>query len=171
MALNYCPNCGRALEDRLAYGKMHRACPVCDIVYFHDPKVAAAVLVEREGKVLLVQRSIEPERGKWSLPAGFVDAEEDPREAAVRECLEETGLDVRITGLFDVLYGREHPRGAHILIVYTAQIVGGELQARDDADAAAFFDPAALPPLAFTTTQAILARWQARKAATDSLRW
>jgi len=159
--MNYCPQCGHALEDRFAFGKMRRACPACDIVYFQDPKVAAAVLVERGGQVLLVRRSIAPEQGKWSLPAGFVDAEEDPRQAAIRECLEETGLEVTITGLFDVLYGREHPRGASILIVYTAQIIGGTLQAQDDADAATFFDPADLPPLAFTTTQAILEKWRA----------
>ncbi len=158
--MNYCPQCGHALEDRFAFGKMRRACPACDIVYFQDPKVAAAVLVERGGQVLLVRRSIAPEQGKWSLPAGFVDAEEDPRQAAGRECLEETGLEVTITGLFDVLYGREHPRGASILIVYTARIIGGTLQAQDDADAVAFFDPADLPPLAFTTTQAILEKWR-----------
>jgi ADP-ribose pyrophosphatase YjhB (NUDIX family) len=139
---------------------VRRACPACDTVYFPDPKVAAAVLVERGGQVLLVRRTMEPEQGKWSLPAGFVDAEDDPREAALRECLEETGLEVVITGLFDVLYGREHIRGAGIFLVYTAQIIGGELQAQDDADAAAFFDPAALPPLAFSTTQAILDKWR-----------
>lgn len=158
--MNYCPNCGHALEDRFVCGRVRRACPACDTVYFQDPKVAAAVLIERDGQVLLVRRTMEPEQGKWSLPAGFVDAEEDPREAAARECLEETGLEVKITSLFDVLYGREHPRGASILIIYTAQIMGGQLQPQDDADAAAFFAPDALPALAFTTTRTVLEKWR-----------
>jgi len=167
--MNYCPQCGHALEDRFAFGKMRRACPACDTVYFQDPKVAAAVLVERDGQVLLVRRSIAPEQGKWSLPAGFVDADEDPRQAAVRECLEETGVQVAITGLFDVLFGREHPRGASILIVYSGQIIGGNPRAQDDADAADFFDSAALPPLAFTTTSAILEKWRSAKRGTSNV--
>jgi len=108
--------------------------------------------------VLLNRRVNEPYRGKWSLPAGFVDAHEDPARAAERECLEETGLQVRVTGLLDVLAGREHSHGADIFIVYIADIVGGMLQAGDDADDAAFFPLDHLPPLAFATTQCVLDR-------------
>jgi len=54
--------------------------------------VAVAVLIERDGKVLLVRRANTPQKGMWTLPAGFVDAGEDPAQAAERECLEETGL-------------------------------------------------------------------------------
>ena len=66
-----------------------------------------AVLVEDDGQVLLVRRANEPQRGLWTLPAGFVDAGEDPVLAAERECLEETGLRVKITGLLDVIFGLE----------------------------------------------------------------
>jgi ADP-ribose pyrophosphatase YjhB (NUDIX family) len=125
-------------------------------VYFADPKVATAALVERDGKVLLARRAGDPQRGLWTLPAGFVDAGEDPAEAARRECLEETGLQVRITGLVSVLAGQEHPRGAHIFIVYRAEIVGGELRADDDVDQVDFFAYDDLPPLAFKTTRRIL---------------
>ena len=76
--------------------------------------------------------------------------------AAERECEEETGLIVHVTKLIDVLYGLEHERGAHILIVYRAEILGGELLARDDVDRAAFFLRNELPPLAFSTTRRIL---------------
>jgi ADP-ribose pyrophosphatase YjhB (NUDIX family) len=93
------------------------------------------------------------------LPAGFVDAGEDPRQAARRECLEETGLEIEIGDLLDVLFGQEHERGAHILIVYQAQIVSGTIRASDDVDAVDFFDLDHLPPLAFTTTQKILQKW------------
>jgi ADP-ribose pyrophosphatase YjhB (NUDIX family) len=106
--------------------------------------------------VLLVRRVNEPFRGRWTLPAGFVDAGEDPARAAERECLEETGLMVRTTRVIDVIAGREHPRGADFMIVYGANVVAGELLAGDDADRADWFDRDHLPPLAFHATQTVL---------------
>jgi len=95
----------------------------------------------------------------WTFPAGFVDFDEAPAEAAVRECYEETGLLVEITGLLDVISGREHKRGADIVIVYLARLIGGELKAGDDVDSATFFAPDEVPPLAFRATEATLERW------------
>jgi len=140
------------------YGQMREVCPQCEWIHFIDPKVAAGVLVIQEERVLLVRRSGEPFRGLWTLPAGFVNAGEDPAEAAARECLEETGLSVRVTRVFDIVAGKEHPRGADFVIVYEAEVISGALQADDDADAAEWFDKNNLPPLAFRATQVILAR-------------
>lgn len=156
--VNFCIRCGTALVTRRLYGADRPACPSCGWVYFTDPKVAAAVIIEQNGQVLLTRRANEPFRGFWSLPAGFVDAFEDPASAAARECREETGLMVEITGLVDVIAGREHRRGADIIIVYRARVTGGELQAGDDADEVGFFDYDALPPLAFNATQKVLTR-------------
>lgn len=158
----FCPVCGRPLTRRVAFGQERPACDSCDRVYFRDPKVAAAALVEREGKILLVRRVNVPEQGKWSLPAGFVDGGEDPRRAAERECREETGLQVRAGELVEVVYGAEHPAGASIVLVYQAEIVAGEVEAHDDADAAEFFASDAIPPLAFEATRKALERWRAR---------
>lgn len=121
-----------------------------------DPKVAAAVLVIQDGRVLLVRRVNEPFRGLWTLPAGFVNGGEDPAEAAERECLEETGLTVRVTRVFDIVSGREHPRGADFVIVYLAEVMGGDMKPDDDADAVEWFDKENLPPLAFRATQKVL---------------
>jgi len=132
------------------------SCPSCGWIYYADPKVAAAVLVEQNNQVLLTRRVNEPSRGLWSLPAGFVNAYEDPARAAERECLEETGLEVTVNGLLDVVSGREHPRGADIIIIYRAKITGGNLRAGDDADRVGFFDRQQLPPLAFRSTRSIL---------------
>jgi len=131
-------------------------CPQCGWIYFIDPKVAAAVLVEQDGRVLLVRRVNEPFRGLWTLPAGFVNGSEDPAEAAARECLEETGLSVRVTRVLDVIAGREHERGADFIIVYQAEVISGELVPADDADAAEWFTRDDLPPLAFKATQKVL---------------
>ncbi len=135
---------------------MRPVCPVCGWVFFPDPKVAVAALIEQDDRVLLVRRVHPPEKGRWTLPAGFVDAGEDPAQAVVRECREETGLRVQVDGLLDVIAVREHPDGADILIVYRAHALGGELVAGDDADRAAFFPLDELPPLAFTSTRRIL---------------
>jgi 8-oxo-dGTP diphosphatase len=155
----HCIRCGARMEERPSYGRPRPVCPACGYIHFDDPKVAAAVVVEHEGKILLVRRAYDPEGGKWSLPAGFVDGGEDPQQAAVRECLEETGLSVRILGLFDVIYGQEHPRGASIVIVYRAAVEAGTLAPGDDAAEAAFFAASAIPPLAFRATERAIRRW------------
>jgi ADP-ribose pyrophosphatase YjhB (NUDIX family) len=85
-----------------------------------------------------------------------VDAGEDPARAAERECLEETGLYVHVVSLLDVIYGQEHPRGAHILIAYRGEILSGELHPGDDVDQVAFYSRRELPPLAFSSTQKLL---------------
>jgi 8-oxo-dGTP diphosphatase len=131
-------------------------CPNCGWVHYEDPKVAAGVLVIRKNEVLLVRRVLEPYKRDWSIPAGFVNAREDAQAAAMRECLEETGLTVRIEGLQEVFYGREHPRGADLFLVYRAVLVGGELAPSDDADEAGWFSLDALPTLAFETTRRLL---------------
>jgi ADP-ribose pyrophosphatase YjhB (NUDIX family) len=159
LELNYCPRCGHALEDREAFGRVRRVCPACELIVFRDHKVAAGVLVEHEGKVLLVRRRLNPRKWMWSFPAGFVEFDEDPAEAAVRECREETGLEVEVTSLLDVIAGREHERGADIVIVYCARLLGGESKPSDDVDQATFFAPDEFPPLAFRATRDALDKW------------
>lgn len=162
----FCPRCGTPLTLRHAFGDERPVCPACGHVIFRDPKVAAAALIKQGGRVLLVRRVNVPQAGLWSLPAGFVDAGEDPAAAAARECLEECGLQVRITGLVDVIFGQEHARGADIVIVYRGEIDSGQMSAGDDADAVAFFSLDELPPLAFAATRQVLAR---RSASDDRM--
>jgi ADP-ribose pyrophosphatase YjhB (NUDIX family) len=152
----FCPRCANPLNLEERFGKLRPVCSKCGWIHFIDPKVAAAVLVVKEGSVLLVRRVNEPFRGLWTLPAGFVNGGEDPAEAAQRECLEETGLSVRVTRVHDIISGREHIRGADFVIVYQVEVLGGDLQPGDDADAAEWFDGDHLPPLAFLATQKVL---------------
>jgi len=159
--INFCVRCGHSLETREAFGKVRPVCPQCGRVHFMDPKVAVALVVERDRKLLLVRRTNDPERGKWSMPAGFVDRGEDPAEAAAREGLEETGLTVRITQLMEVLGKGGDTEGADILIVYRAEAVAGELTPGDDASEAGYFGPDELPALAFASTRKVIARWKA----------
>ena len=134
-------------------GKPRRACPNCGFIHFTDPKVGVGVLVQQDGKILLVRRTMKPEIGKWSIPAGYLDHGEDPRETAVRETLEETNLHVQITSLLDVYQNPPAEGGASIFILYRATLLGGHLQAGDDADDARFFTLDNLPELAFASTR------------------
>ncbi len=147
--VQFCPYCGTALETRMVLGEERPVCPACNWIYFEDPKVAVGVILIHSARVLLTRRIYEPEKGKWSIPAGFMNAHEHPHSAAQRECREETGLDIRVDSLLDILSGRTHPRGADLLIIYRATLLGGSLHAGDDADQAAFFPVNDLPPLAF----------------------
>ena len=116
-------------------------------MYF-DPKVAVVVFVERDDQVLLIQRAVEPGKGKWALPAGFVDHDEAPEAAAVRETLEETALQIRIDKLLDVFPKRDHGL-ADIIIAYSGVVLAGEARAGDDAAAVGWFARGDLPPLVF----------------------
>jgi 8-oxo-dGTP diphosphatase len=160
--MNYCPRCGRPLIDAFKYGTIRRVCEACGFVHFRDPKVAAVVLVTENGRVLMVKRAVDPQGGKWALPAGYVDYGEDPREAARREVAEETGLEVAITRLIDVL--GPDARGespASIVILFEGERIGGTLQAHDDAERAVFFSPDEVPldNIAFESTRLLLDRW------------
>jgi 8-oxo-dGTP diphosphatase len=154
--IQYCPHCGSLLTEQFHSGKLRPSCPHCKWVYFPDPKVAVAVLIKLGDQILLVQRRYDPKRDHWTLPSGYVDAGEDPRQAVKRECLEETGLMIKNISLLDVIYSQEHSQGASILILYHADVKAGHLKAGDDAKQAAFFDINHLPLLAFESTKDIL---------------
>jgi len=156
--VNFCPQCGKALVSAERYGRFRPVCPQCEWIFFPNPRVAVGVLIEKDEKVLLVRRAVNPEKGRWTFPAGFVDAGEDPVKAGERECLEETGLQVRILRLIDVLAEQAHPRGAHIIIFYQGVIIDGQVKPGDDVSAVDFFTREHLPPLAFSSTKRILDR-------------
>jgi ADP-ribose pyrophosphatase YjhB (NUDIX family) len=157
--IKFCPRCGTAVIEKIHSGRLRPTCPQCEWVYFPDPKVAVAVLINNKDQVLLVQRKYDPQKGLWTLPSGFIDSGEDPKSAAERECVEETGLKIKDIRLLDVIFSQVHPRGASILILYQAKVLSGDLIPGDDANQAAYFSLNDLPPLAFASTRQILAKY------------
>ncbi|HEX3822858.1 MAG TPA: NUDIX domain-containing protein [Mycobacteriales bacterium] len=150
-APQFCAACGGRLDAAASPGEP-RPCSSCGRVQFRDPKVGVGVVVhDEEGRLLLVRRGVEPAAGKWALPAGFVNADEDPREAAGREALEETGFEVSVGKVIEV-YPGEAGSGVTFFISFEAAIVGGTLCAGDDATDVGFFGMDALPDLAFAST-------------------
>lgn len=142
---SYCPECGSALENKMVEGRERLFCSSCDKVIWRNPKPAAGVLLENgSGEVLLIKRGNWPNIGTWSIPAGFIERDEKPVDAASRELEEETSLQVEAEDL-DLLDNLmvKHPDGKHVLVVvFRADIedVKGELSSGDDAEKAEFQD-------------------------------
>ena len=126
-------------------------------------KVAAAMWLTQNNKLLLVRRAIEPAKGLWTIPGGFVDAWETPAETASRECAEETGLRVITSKLLDLVPNKNQSSRAGFVIFYTGQIISGDLKAGDDADAVDWFSINQLPEIAFYATQTMINRWKERQ--------
>ena len=128
------------------------------------PIVAADVLVVRSAlgsrEILLIRRGNEPFRGSWAIPGGFVEMAEDVPDAASRELLEETGLDIPPGELVEIgVFGRpgRDPRGRTISVVYASEVAFEDSRATagDDAAEAAWFDERDLPELAFDHAEVI----------------
>ena len=155
----YCPRCGRALGP--VAGARRPECAGCGFVPYRDPKVAAGVVVardgQRDGEVLLVRRNHGPGYGRWSFPSGFVDRGEPVEQAAAREALEEAGVRVRIDRLLGVYSDAGDPV---VFIVYAATLIEGEPAAGDETMEVGFFAADALPELAFGHDREILAAWR-----------
>ncbi len=149
----YCPMCAAPLERALVGDGPRMRCSACGFVHWRNPGVGAAVVIrDVEGRILLVKRAPGATRaGLWSIPAGFVNYGEEIREAAARELEEETGLIADIGAPIYVASNFHDPAKLTVGIWFEGTVTGGELQAGDDAEAAAFFPLDALPPLAFET--------------------
>jgi ADP-ribose pyrophosphatase YjhB (NUDIX family) len=132
-------------------------CASCQQVLYLDPKVAVGTIIRgADGRVVLVQRAIEPGYGRWVFPGGYVDRGEPLEVAALREAREECGLDVRLDGLVN-LYS--YPGRTPIIIVYAATLLSGDLCVDDESLDARWFasDEIPWPSLAFPSTRDALA--------------
>lgn len=162
-AFIYCPRCAEHLTTQLVGQNERPACSNCGYIQFPDPKVAVIGLITCGEKVLLTLRDVEPEKGKWSLPGGYMDAGEMPDEAFRREMSEEMQLEVG-----DLHFHSFLPMngGRGIVIVYQTEPASGKcegLTGYDDVAEARWFAKDSLPAqdqLAFSTTISLLDWWQ-----------
>jgi ADP-ribose pyrophosphatase YjhB (NUDIX family) len=157
----FCPRCSAPLAKGEKFGRVRRYCRYCGFIHFVEPKVAVAAVVTHGERVLLVRRNAIPRIGFWALPAGYMDADELPDEALVREVAEETGIPVTIAGLQGVapLAGWRERRG--ILLLYRATADSTRLLPGDDVSEARWFGRADVPwdELAFESTAEQLRKW------------
>lgn len=146
----YCPRCGGPLVLADLGGRLRPSCQACRFVQFRNPAPTVSVLIVCDGQVLLGRRRGEPGRGTWSLPSGYIEWDDDLLSAAVREAKEETGLDVELTSVVNVVSSLLSPRYHFLGIYFAARVLGGEAVAGDDLDAVAWFPlTGPLPELGF----------------------
>jgi ADP-ribose pyrophosphatase YjhB (NUDIX family) len=152
-SFRFCPECGGSLEERqLKENDPQRlVCSQCGFVFYLDPKIAACTISMLGGGIVLLRRAIDPQKGKWVFPGGFVDRGEPVHGAAVRETWEEVGLRVTLTGILDVY---SFPGEEVAVVVYAADVAGGELTVGDEAEDVKAFAPESIPwdDLAFQST-------------------
>lgn len=156
--MKYCMECGHGMETAAVEGKERWRCPACGWVYWEDPKVVVAVIIARDGCVLLGRRGPPGVLGAglWSFPAGFVDRGERLEDAGAREVREETGLHVQLGRL---LMLRSEPDSPVILAVYPACKVEGTPAPGAELTELGWFSHENVPELAFGHDSEVLAAW------------
>ena len=157
---HFCVNCGTALVPRVIEGREVEACPRDEFVLWRDPKVSTAIVVEVEGGIVLGRRAIEPGYGLWCLPGGFVNDDEDPAAAAARECMEEIGVAVEVTGLIGVFHLAKTGGPSMIVIAYRGRVAdGAQPVAGSEMLEVAAFPVDSPPPLAFSSHRSVVAEY------------
>jgi ADP-ribose pyrophosphatase YjhB (NUDIX family) len=154
------------LVEIFRFDQIRPVCPACGFVQFQDPKVAVIALVIHEECVLLVRRGVEPAKGCWALPGGYMDADEMPASALQREIAEEVGLTIQVDELITI-YPMTNGDGQRIGIVlaYAASPQGSSMitEVGDDVTEAGWFGPTEIPDtLAFESTTTLIRAWMER---------
>ena len=122
MSINFCADCGHAVDHRVPTddNRPRAVCPACARVHYVNPKMVVGCIPEAaDGRVLMCLRNIEPRRGKWTFPAGFLEVDETTAEGAARETLEESLAEVTMGDLLCVL---DIPEVHQVYVVYRAQL-------------------------------------------------
>jgi ADP-ribose pyrophosphatase YjhB (NUDIX family) len=149
----FCPACGGSLQSRkIKENEPERlVCTQCRFVLYQDPKLVACSIVEMKDKIVLLRRAIEPKKGKWVVPGGYVDQGEEVESAALRETLEECGIKTRIRKLQGVY---SYTGRVAVVVVYVAEYVSGDLIADDESQEVRLCTLADIPweDLAFPST-------------------
>ena len=147
--MKFCARCGGTVTRKTPRGDNRRRfiCDACGAVHYQNPKIVVGCVPERDGRILLCKRAIEPRSGYWTVPAGFMELGESIAEGAARETREEACAEVELGHLFasvDVI------EAGQVHLFFTARLLGGFAAGDETADAALFApDEIPWPEIAF----------------------
>ena len=157
----YCPHCATPFVDKELHSLIRQVCPACGFVFWQNPVVGVAVIVMSQDCIVLGRRARGAYRGAWCIPCGYVEYNEDVRQAAQREFQEETGLLVQVGEVYAVHSNFHNPAMHSVGIWFRGTVLEGTLRPADDLDEVAYVSLHHLPDnLAFPTDQRVLAQLQ-----------
>ena len=157
----YCPHCATSFIDRELSGHLRQVCPSCDFIFWQNPVVGVAVIVMDADRIVLGRRARGLYQGTWCIPCGYVEYDEDVRQAAQREFQEETGLHVEVGEVYAVHSNFHNPAMHSVGIWFRGTVWGGTLCPADDLAEVAYISLRQLPDnLAFPTDRLVLTRLQ-----------
>ena len=156
----FCHFCGHPLMQKSLDGQARLFCQNCDVPIYENPVPATClVTVDDQKRLLLVKRSVDPKKGFWCLPGGFMELQETPEAAGLRELHEETGLTGKIDRLLGVVSNDSSNYDTVLMVGFLVQTWRGQLIAGDDADAADWFDYPDLPEIAFDSHRKFITQY------------
>ena len=159
----FCERCGGVAERRVPDGdnRPRRVCTGCDHIHYENPKNVVGCLLEWQGRVLLCRRAIEPRRGLWTLPAGFMENGESTIDGAAREAREEASAEcdeLRLFGVYNL------PRISQVYLMFHGRLRDGYARANEETLEVGLFDESEIPwdEIAFPVVTEALTRWLER---------
>jgi ADP-ribose pyrophosphatase YjhB (NUDIX family) len=151
-AINYCSSCGAAVSLRVPPGDSlpRHVCDACGVVHYRNPRLVVGALPVWDDKVLLCKRAIEPRRGMWTLPAGFMENGETVAEAALRETREEANANIALGEMYTMI---SVPQINQVHVVYRASLVDLSFSAGEETLEVRLFEEREIPwnEIAFRT--------------------
>jgi len=166
--LKYCSQCGAELRLRVPAGdnRPRHVCDRCQTIHYQNPKIVAGCIPERDGRILLCRRAIEPRSGLWTLPAGFMEQGETTLEAAVRETLEEANARVEVQGLYALF---NLPHIDQVYFMFRSRLLDEGFSAGEESLEVRLFEEAEIPweELAFATIHHTLALYFRDRGANE----
>jgi ADP-ribose pyrophosphatase YjhB (NUDIX family) len=143
----FCPHCGKSLGLKKIHGQTERVCPACGFVFWLNSKPTASLLLVQKGQVLLAKRAINPNKGEWDLPGGFLEIDERPEKGLQREIREELGIRIIRPTFFGIYLGHyaSTPPQATFNVYYLSTHFTGTLKPQDDVTSLAWHPLKRLP--------------------------
>jgi len=150
--MKFCSDCGSSVSQQIPEGdnRLRFVCNDCETIHYQNPRIIAGCVVEYDNKVLLCKRAIEPRKGYWTLPAGFMENGETVEESAVRETWEEALAKVSNPELYTMF---NLPHISQVYIFYRGSLLAGEYGAGEETLESRLFSESDIPwnDLAFPT--------------------
>ena len=140
----YCEKCGSITENINVEGDSIKrdVCKACGFIKYINPKIIVGVLPEKDESILLCKRDIEPSKGKWPIPSGFMEMNESLEDGARRESLEEANCKfdfIRLYGTYSI------PIIGQVLFVFLGKIINDDFKAMDETSEVKLFPISKIP--------------------------